>query len=64
MLSATEDMNRPVSTFRSYAEFCIRRRLYSAIKSAALYKHTPLNDYVSIEYPQFDKVTQLLLLSA
>ncbi len=41
--------------FRAYAEFCIRRRLYSAIKSAARYKHTPLNDYVSIESPQFDE---------
>lgn len=41
--------------FRTYAEFCIRRRLYSAIKSASRFKHTPLNDYVSLESPELDE---------
>ena len=45
--------------FKTYAEFCIRRRLYSAIKSASRYKHIPLNDYVSLESPELDEsITQ------
>ena len=35
--------------FRSYAEICIRRRIFSAIRSAARWKHTPLNNGVSLE---------------
>ena len=41
--------------FSSYAEFCVRRRIYSAIRSASGYKHTPLNSYISLESPQFDE---------
>ena len=41
--------------FRTYPEFCIRRRLYSAIKSASRFKHIPLNDYVSLESPEIDE---------
>ncbi len=45
--------------FKTYAEFCIRRRLYSAIKSASRYKHVPLNDYISLESPELDEtITQ------
>lgn len=44
--------------FKTYAEFCIRRRLYSAIKSASRFKHIPLNDYVSLE-SQFDENSTL-----
>jgi RNA polymerase sporulation-specific sigma factor len=35
--------------FHSYAEICIRRRIISAIRSAARWKHTPLNNGVSLE---------------
>jgi len=35
--------------FRAYAEICIRRRIFSAIRSAARWKHTPLNNGVSLE---------------
>ena len=35
--------------FRVYAELCIRRRIFSAIRSAARWKHTPLNNGVSLE---------------
>ena len=41
--------------FTTYAEFCIRRRLYSAIRSASSFKHTPLNNYVSLESPLLDE---------
>ena len=35
--------------FRAYAEICIRRRIFSAIRSAARWKHMPLNNGVSLE---------------
>jgi len=41
--------------FSTYAEFCIKRRIYSAIRSASGYKHTPLNSYISLESPQLDE---------
>ncbi len=34
--------------FATYANICIRRQIYSAIKAAARQKHMPLNDYVSL----------------
>lgn len=43
------------ASFRTYAELCIRNRLYTAIKNAARLKHTPLNDYVSFQSPLFDE---------
>ena len=48
------DPTRAVS-FRSFAQSCIRNRIYNAIKSASRLKHTPLNDYVPLESPQFDE---------
>ena len=41
--------------FPSYAEFCVRRRIYSAIRTASGHKHTPLNSYISLESPQLDE---------
>ncbi len=40
------------SSFRSFAELCIRRRVISAARSAARQKHAPLNDGVSLEQLQ------------
>ena len=37
------------SSFKTYAEVCITRRILSAIKSASRLKHTPLNDGVSLD---------------
>jgi len=37
------------TTFKTFAEICIRRRILSAIKSASRLKHTPLNEGVSLE---------------
>ena len=39
----------------TYAEFCIRRRIYNAIKLASGNKHNPLNSYISLESSQFDE---------
>ena len=41
--------------FSTYAEFCVKRRIYSAIRSASGNKHTPLNSYISLESPQLDE---------
>ena len=41
--------------FRTYAEVCIRRRLYSAIVTATRHKHSPLNQAISFESAQFDE---------
>lgn len=50
LLSAIREFDGSMSTsFKTYAELCIKRRLISAIKSAARLKHTPLNDGVSLE---------------
>ena len=46
------------AAFRTYAETCIRNRLFSAVKAAARNKHTPLNDSVSIESPLFGTAGQ------
>ena len=42
------------ATFRTYAEVCIRNRLYSALRAAARDKHAPLNQSVSLDHPFFD----------
>ena len=35
--------------FKAFAELCIRRRIFSAIKSASRGKHNPLNSGISLE---------------
>ena len=47
------DGNRPAG-FRTFAEICIRNRLYSAVRAAARGKHLPLNQSVPLEIPFFD----------
>jgi RNA polymerase sporulation-specific sigma factor len=42
------------ATLKTYAELCIKRRLYSAIKAAAGSKHAPLNDYLPLETSAYD----------
>ena len=42
------------TTFRTFAELCIRRRLYSVLRASAREKHLPLNQSVSLDTPYFD----------
>ena len=42
------------ASFRTFAEVCIRNRLYSALRAAARDKHTPLNQSVPLDTPFFD----------
>lgn len=37
------------ATFKTYATFCIKNRVYSAIRQSLRGKNSPLNNYVSIE---------------
>jgi len=37
------------ASFRTFAEHCIRNRLYTAVRTAARSKHGPLNDSLPIE---------------
>lgn len=42
------------ASFRTFAEICIRSRLYSILRSQALDKHAALNHSVILEAPFFD----------
>ena len=53
LLSAIRTFNpNKGAKFSTYAEFCVRRRIYSAIKAASGEKHSPLNSYISLESPE------------
>lgn len=43
------------ASFRTFAEVCIRNRLYSVLRAAARDKHTPLNQSISLDTPFFDR---------
>ena len=47
------------TSFRSFAEHCIRMRLYSAIRSASRLKHLPLNDSMPLEQLSDDPSSQV-----
>ncbi|MEG0777335.1 MAG: sigma-70 family RNA polymerase sigma factor [Oscillospiraceae bacterium] len=50
LLSAIREFDFSMNTsFKTYAEICVKRRIYSAIKSASRKKHEPLNDMVSFD---------------
>lgn len=42
--------------FNTFAEYCIRRRIFDAIKASKRDKSIPLNTYVSLESPRFDEI--------
>jgi RNA polymerase sporulation-specific sigma factor len=42
------------ASFRTFAETCIRRRLYSVLKAANSSKHTPLNQSIPLNPSLFD----------
>lgn len=50
LLSAIREY-RPESaaSFKTYAEICVKRRIYSAIRTASRKKHEPLNEMVSLD---------------
>ena len=42
------------ASFKTFAEICIRNRLFSAVRMAAGNKHSPLNQSISLDTPFFD----------
>lgn len=57
LLKAIRDYDEDkAASFKTYAELCIRHRLYSAIRAANRDKHHPLNDSISFETPLFDEM--------
>ncbi len=42
------------ASFRTFAEICIRNRLYSVLRNAAGERHSPLNQSVPLDTPFFD----------
>lgn len=52
LFKAIRDYNPAKNTsFTTFAELCIRRQLYTAIKSANRKKHLLLNDSLSLDFP-------------
>jgi RNA polymerase sporulation-specific sigma factor len=50
LLSAIREYDPAINTtFKSYAEICIKRRIITAVKTASRMKHTPLNNGVSLD---------------
>ena len=46
--------NDKLLPFRAFAELCISRQIFTAIKAATRQKHIPLNSYISIHMNLFD----------
>jgi RNA polymerase sporulation-specific sigma factor len=47
------------ASFRTFAEVCIRNRLYSALRAALRDKHHALNESISLDTPFFDSTSYL-----
>lgn len=53
------DKNR---SFKSFADLCVTRQIISAVKSASRYKHSLLNNYVSLNRPVFEDESEKILM--
>jgi RNA polymerase sporulation-specific sigma factor len=54
--------NYKLLPFRAFAELCISRQIFTAIKAATRQKHIPLNSYVSLHASLFDSDSDRTLL--
>lgn len=54
--------NDKMLPFRAFAELCISRQIFTAIKAATRQKHIPLNSYVSLHANLFDSDSDRTLL--
>jgi RNA polymerase sporulation-specific sigma factor len=54
--------NDKLLPFRAFAELCISRQIFTAIKAATRQKHIPLNQYVSLYTNVFDADSDRTLL--
>ena len=51
-----------LSSFRAFAELCVKRQIITAIKTATLQKHIPLNSYISLNKPIYEEDSDRTLL--
>ncbi len=55
LFKAIRDFDETKQTsFKSFAEICVRRQVLTAIKNATRQKHMPLNSYISLSKPAYD----------
>jgi len=54
--------NDKLLPFRAFAELCISRQIFTAIKAATRQKHIPLNQYVSLHANLYDSDSDRTLL--
>ena len=50
------------TSFRVFAELCVKRQIITAIKTATRQKHVPLNSYVSLNKPLYDEESDRTLM--
>ena len=50
------------TSFRSFAELCVTRQIITAIKTATRQKHIPLNSYISLNKPLYERDSDRTLL--
>lgn len=50
------------TSFKAFAELCIKRQIITAIKTATRQKHVPLNSYISLNKPLYDEESDRTLL--
>ena len=63
LYKAIRDYNtEKLSTFRAFAELCVKRQIITAIKTATRQKHFALNSYVSLNKPLYDEESDRTLL--
>ncbi len=63
LYKAIRDYNpEKLTTFRAFAELCVKRQIITAIKSATRQKHYALNSYVSLNKPLYDEESDRTLL--
>src|SRR5437763_11271061 len=50
LYKAVRDFSPELSSFRSFAELCVKRQIITAIKTATRFKQSTLNSYVSFSH--------------
>ncbi|MBQ4869207.1 RNA polymerase sporulation sigma factor SigH [Priestia megaterium] len=51
-----------MSSFKTFAELCIKRQIFTAVKAVTRQKHEPLNAYVSLYKPLSNQESAYMLL--
>ncbi len=55
LFKAIRDFDETKQTsFKSFAEMCVKRQVLTAIKNATRQKHMPLNSYISLSKPSYN----------